>query len=276
MSNFYHYTDLNAFLSIIKNKKLWLSGTNNLNDHQELHWAASKIVNILSERKAGAEVERAELIWMGFKRMFTQYYICSFSTSSDLLSQWRAYGQDGAGVAIGFSRASFPEMSRPPYLTASSADNTSFSKVIYSEREQEEIIRSFIEPSFKSPALDQNTHMAISTACSELASYMSIFKNPAFSEENEWRLIHRPMIMGFEGKRMSIVNQSVSQPQFRVSNNKIVTYFEFPLDKAPSSDYFLEIVLGPKCEISEHDLRIFLTSNNLPEINISMSKASYR
>ena len=30
-------------------------------------------------------------------------YFCCFSESSDLLSQWRAYGNDGQGVAIGFN-----------------------------------------------------------------------------------------------------------------------------------------------------------------------------
>ena len=43
MDIIYHYTDLNAFLSIIKNKKLWLSATNNLNDYYEVGWFLNKI-----------------------------------------------------------------------------------------------------------------------------------------------------------------------------------------------------------------------------------------
>ncbi|MCP2092012.1 UNVERIFIED_ORG: hypothetical protein J2Y81_008118 [Paraburkholderia sediminicola] len=35
MTTLYHYCDANAFMSIVKNKKLWLSSTSKMNDLNE-------------------------------------------------------------------------------------------------------------------------------------------------------------------------------------------------------------------------------------------------
>lgn len=43
MDILYHYTDINGFLGILKNKKLWLSAANNLNDSGELNWLDLKL-----------------------------------------------------------------------------------------------------------------------------------------------------------------------------------------------------------------------------------------
>ena len=276
METLYHYTDLNAFLSIVQNRKLWLTGAYNLNDHQEISWTHQKIGCKLGELASKHGRERSDEIWALLQASAGVPYISSLSSEPDLLSQWRAYGQNGSGISIGFKRSSLPSSERLPILTAGKKDSISLHQVIYDEKTQEQLIDSILAPAFEGKEIDDQAHFAMSTAASQLAGLSSIFKNPAFSEESEWRIIHRPMIMGKDGSLESKIYVSTSPPKYRTSGGRLITYFEYDFEEMKPHDIFCEIVLGPKSEVSTFDLSILLTEVGLSNITVRRSKASYR
>ncbi len=138
----YHYTDWEAFFSIVKSKCLWASDLEALNDPAELYTARGLLHNILSvssyrddshasaiqqvlgltylrPRWEFARESRAE--FRRFAEGATDYLLktsadlhwsslighvfgVSFCKVPDLLSQWRAYGLNGGGVCVGFDR----------------------------------------------------------------------------------------------------------------------------------------------------------------------------
>lgn len=91
----YHYCDQSAFINIIKNKVLWASDLTKMNDPTELVHGPQILValyrSIFPNSKVDLSKERS-LPNNGYMHL-----ACSMSKDGDLLSQWRAYSNDGAG-----------------------------------------------------------------------------------------------------------------------------------------------------------------------------------
>lgn len=276
MDTLYHYTNLDAFLSILRNKRLWLTGAHNLNDYREISWTLTKVEKRLAELAGEFNEESINLLDRLIKGNMATPYICSLSTESDLLSQWRAYGKDGTGVAIGFRKDLLPKSDRLPFRTVAKADSIKTHPVIYSDSEQDERLKDVIRRALEgieNPSPDnQGSSMY---AVSEIVGLATVFKNSAFEEEHEWRIVHLPFITS-EFKNKTQVYVSISEPQHRVANNKLVTYFEYDLSSLVDDGIFSELVLGPRCEISDYDLSILLASVGLHSLQYRRSAASYR
>jgi len=271
MNTIYHYTDLNGFLNIIKNKKLWLSDARNLNDSHELDWFNNKLDKKIENTNFGPFNDVMDKFRDEYKDHKTKQYICSFSKEADLLSQWRAYSEDGSGVSIGFNDNAFVDLlegNDPLFAPKTSirlkdvdyeesAVNIQISKIVESvkslfieleDKKHKETIGKAILHAFTLPIFNQS----------------SCFKNSAFKEENEVRLIYM---------QCDDLNQFeyISDVDFRVSAGTITSYVDFTFPK----ESVVEIVLGPKCKMSESDLELFLRSNKI-KAKIRTSTASYR
>jgi hypothetical protein len=110
-------------------------------------------------------------------------------------------------------------------------------------------------------------------AALQLMIISQIYKNPSFSEEMEWRIIHSlfiPNAIIYEK------NKSLSDIKFRPANNKIITYHEYNLDDKFNSKLIPEIVLGPKSKIDIPELELFLKANGLVNTKVIQSKSTYR
>lgn len=121
----YHYCSIDTFLSIINNCNIWLSDAGKTNDSTETKWVFSEVKKvveqaldsyknlykpeILSKAKNIAYNVIDNLVFgkAPFVRNSKKFLFC-FSEAEDLLSQWRSYGDDGKGVAIGFNTSFFP------------------------------------------------------------------------------------------------------------------------------------------------------------------------
>ena len=213
-----------------------------------------------------------------------------FSECGDLLSQWRGYALNGEGFSIGFSLEYFR------LLSGKSEENKSkiyLSKAIYEPSEQEEALRPLFKKlkeevttgrlkypkpfitfalmgnpaaeleysknlqEYQSNLLKQYHNIAMS-----LENLYSL-KNPAFSEEKEWRLISH------------LIKDSKEQCQFRVSENRIVPYREI---KLPELDIppIIEVIVGPKNTTPEYVVKRFLSQHGFKNIDVRKSVASYR
>lgn len=277
MQTLYHYTNVEAFFAIVKHKKLWLSCAHNMNDHQEINWTNRKVAGVLRRLEEKYGQEHTRKLWELMQMNRSVPYICSLSTEADLLSQWRAYGKDGTGFSIGFNGDLMPKSNRLPLMTLVKKDAITTLPVVYTEKEQDKIIEAIITNCMEAMQnqADGKVDAEINAAIA-LNGLSTIFKNQAFHEEREWRIVHTPMIMGSYETNKTTVHAGISEPQHRVSNNKIVTYFEFDFSGLIDDNFVCDLVLGPKCEVSNYDLDMFLSINGLHKIKYRRSSASYR
>jgi len=268
----YHYTSTEVLLSIIKHKSLWLSDITKANDKRELSWVLTGLMKVFPSafEKAIKDLNLEKVI------------------NIDIF-----LGDDGNGVSIGFDSNFLMKFQ----------DNTNFefAKVIYSKKKLEQFLRTILNNELKwfnySQADLYNYQVEIRTLFRFIANEGFIFKNPYFSEEKEWRLVcNAPKRnLDFEENLQDYVKDAIStsyykeikgaqfsrsEIKFRSSTNDIISYVE--LGFAPiCSNFIRRIVLGPKCKISEFDLRMLLHCNGYlnsfddASIEIERSKIPY-
>lgn len=106
----YHYCGADTFHAICLNKKLRFSDLHSMNDYMERHWgydiweeAASGLLDSIGVSFLD-EIDRV-FHNSGFQGLLLG---SCFSKNGDVLSQWRAYADDGAGYSIGFAPRTLP------------------------------------------------------------------------------------------------------------------------------------------------------------------------
>src|SRR5262249_7878269 len=107
-------------------------------------------------------------------------FVACFSLDGDSLSQWRAYADDGMGVAIGFSTA---ELRRLP---------VQIYEVLYDEAQQGEEMAEMLGASFlefQNNGSVLHDKWLLSRAI-EIVARSAALKNPAWRDEKEVRCCH--------------------------------------------------------------------------------------
>lgn len=108
-------------------------------------------------------------------------YISCFSKESDILSQWRAYADNGKGVSIGFDLEKLVK-----------EDNLLISEIIYedkvvqdeTENDVEVIADTILTVFAENNITDKNEQIEMSLH--ELIPDLSKYKNPALSEKRKF------------------------------------------------------------------------------------------
>lgn len=275
METAYHYCDLNAFLSIVKNKKLWLSCVDNMNDRLEIKHFYDAFIHRIKDLTNDETINIFDEFLQIFHYQFPIPYICCFSQKGDVLSQWRAYASDGHGVSIGFDLDSFAFQPNGPFMGMHKAISVGAHLVSYQNNNEmiekiNEIINSIME--FKDKPEDVK-YLKWNEIVHEVRHLCMFTKNKYFSEEYEIRVAHLPMLMtNANGEHHNF--HSISEIMHRVVKNRIASYFE--LDFSEVNKPIKEVVLGPKFESSEYELRLFLDVHGFNNLPIRRSGASYR
>ncbi|MEC5399018.1 DUF2971 domain-containing protein [Uliginosibacterium sp. H1] len=273
MSILYHYTSVEAFLGIVQSRSLWLSGHTSMNDTHEGKWVDDLLQEALSASSELDEEEKAE-ISACYHRAKAELLLFSMSDQPDVLSQWRAYGNDGRGVAMGINRDVVERAEGPRDVPPSVLADTWLGKVIYDRDEQIRQIRRWIDPPDKRYRLMPKAFLLPDINGRMLAHLNALFKNPAFDEEAE----HRLVLPLHAGRAYELVDD---MPQFnyplrqRAARGRIITFVEYPLLR-DRRDVFGEIWLGPKCEIDEDEVALALHLNGYEVPEIRRSSATYR
>jgi hypothetical protein len=217
-----------------------------MNDSLETTWILHLIDEELSKRKNDFNDEDIKLLHTSYTLNRIYPYISCFSLDSDLLSQWRAYADDGKGVAIGFNEEYFGVQKLIPLNTAVLNNSIGYFDCIYDEMYQRKLINNALNKSLPFKNNGNAREMDFMLTQELLNQFSIVFKNPSFSEEREVRLIHVPIIMGVIKDNTTKIMTSISDIYFMVKNNSIVSYFKFDLKEKINSDLIPEIVLGPK------------------------------
>lgn len=286
MSNknvFYHYCSLDTFQKIIEGKTIRLCNITKMNDSTEgkdIEKYASKQIQLLRNN--------------GFTFIDdSTIYISCFSRKKDLLSQWRAYGDDGFGVAIGFD---FDELGIPK-LVLNQDDQLvimnylAYGEVIYNNSNKENIIKTINinvrERKVNSDGVPINAAL-ITNLQSELLKCKPIYKDEYFSEEDEVRIIYSVKDASDIGSKPFNIYKTAPYKykiekgiEFYVSKNELIDYVNLNISEdgeTLNSSLIKEIVLGPKSKMDKDDmvLKNFMKANGLSNTLITKSEGSYR
>ncbi|MCT7646592.1 DUF2971 domain-containing protein [Aliarcobacter butzleri] len=218
-NKFYHYTTIDGFKGIIESNGLWLSEAKYLNDKEEIINGKNKaieVINFLMKEKKKYKIF-SDILNGTIEKLnsldFSNKYICSFSLKFDDLDQWRAYGKNGSGICIEFTR------DKEKYTLFEIFNFIKFAKVIYNDKRKYKILHRIIFIYFyyycfdlkKGNYIDKEDY--IDFLVSNLSFNFILFKNQAFQSEKEIRLI-------YTGNPI----KSFTKKSFRVSNNIIVPF----------------------------------------------------
>lgn len=231
----YHYTSISALNGILTSRNVWASDCRFLNDQKELINAIDIFIN-----KFDGNAKKAlscAFDWYNFSRA---HCVFSLSRSPQVLSQWRAYGDDGRGTAVGFFRKSlsgYGEKNVRLLVDCIYNDHENCLENLIHRRDEDiqTLIKMYIEAdgalnTFWS-LIDKNPLPLVNL----YGEFLKI-KNPVFKEEQEVRLV---------------ISVQMSQVRTRVANGLIIPYVE--CDFVDEDERHLwcvipQIWFGPRCD----------------------------
>ena len=304
----YHYCSLDTFYNIMKNHSIWLSDVTKSNDSNELVWATREcklaVMNAFLEY-----VERLKASGNFLNAKFREFnkitdsiesldlsktlkaWVFCLSEKGDNLGQWRGYADDGKGLSIGFYSKIFEHESNQENQSLDFLQDK-----LYQFCDKIEYGGFDIKQLLDSAELDVLTSSCeydeLEKSFKKLITYSIIlaplYKNPAFEEEAEWRFgyeTHVESLMNgmvpsqeelyFKETKFDVVDYSFTQ-----KNNTLVSHIELKIKDMKSA--IASVTIGPKSNLTELDVKLFLVSLGLlhdvkdESIKVSRSSASYR
>ena len=200
-------------------------------------------------------------------------YISCFSKKQDLLSQWRAYADDGRGVSIGF------DLNKLVIADNFWIENIEYTNnIVENERESDvEIVADTIGTVIRKNNITDKK-MQIEVFLHELIPVLAKYKNPAFEEEAEVRLIYCDdmkfeKIINCYGAFQEKWESKTLKHDFRTIGNCDITEF---VRLKFNPDSIVEICIGPKCLLNKNDILTISKALLSTEPIVRVSKSSYR
>ena len=259
----YHYTDAAGLLGILQSESLWATDVRFLNDGEELAYAADSIVAELQHRaeaiQSQSEVEGDEraTTLLGLADELSshaagrsgQVFVTCFCTNGDLLSQWRGYGRK-EGYALGFDFE---------ILRSTAAQHGGHLEQI--DYGGEEKIRSVVEEYATMRPVGHAGTVGYVLA-QNLQPLLATVKNPAFKEEDEWRLV----LTGPEGWPKEM--------KFRVGTGLgVVPYVEIEIDRQALRT--VAIGPGPNPELRRSGTQKLLTAGGWDDVDVRIKPIAH-
>ena len=269
----YHYCPSPALPEILQSGVLWLTHQSGLNDFREAVWVVPFIQDEIRQRQTDATKEFLIQVGRQFDlNALLETYVASFSSNGDVLSQWRAYGMDGDGFAIGFRSQAFQAKLGVPMTSAVPEHTVKSLNVHYDDKALKTLIETIFDHHLSA---QQDENNALNCAYN-LRTLALSFKNPAFREEDEWRVCYSPIITTHPAKRDLEIVGMLRELRFRASRYGVLPYFQMPFGNSAREDAIAEIVVGPKNLSSDNLLKVLLLSLGYRNASVRRSSASYR
>jgi hypothetical protein len=138
----YHYCSNQTFFSIFKTEKLWLSPITASNDADEGNYTSSIFSQMCDEAEIRPKTREVSKVLASTFKSSTEGFGLCLSEAGDLLSQWRAYAEDGAGFSIGFSTEALQNSYQHQFFGKTCFE---LKKVSYSKAEVREMLRPIVK-----------------------------------------------------------------------------------------------------------------------------------
>lgn len=302
----YHYCSVSTFYNIMKNQSIWLSDISKSNDSQELNWATEQFkefyrytwlryVREVTKKKSLTEEESQK-----FDRIKTildaylcddiyKYWVFCLSEKADDLGQWRGYADDGHGLAIGFDTEPFAAID-VEFADVNDSFDFCFRKIGYGEAALFEYFDMMTEQMEISAEIEPDAAISrILTSAKLMIDSASWFKNSGFKSEKEWRLIYKKLTVDLHNNKLPTFPDELSKLAkffsfgsfgYIPKNNDLVSHIE--LKTTVMNKLVKEIIIGPKCLLTESEIQTFLISCGIIkskaecEFIIKKSESTYR
>jgi hypothetical protein len=271
----YHYCPPQAFLEIIRSRTMWHSAYYTLNDLSERRWAYSQFDKAVNQIQGQVEetftnTVRA-IVDMALRTSLIM--ISSYSLDPDVLSQWRAYADDGHGFAIGFNAKRMKMPAKPL-------------RVLYDEDAQlQELVGNLKHTHDYEKSIGFKFDDKFQSHLFNIGLDLCAYKHPTFREEKEIRRAHVSGLVS-EGKSMKAValgahdqdGNRLSEPMevhFRTNRGTLIPYVALDYTNGGQESPVREIILGPKNKNAELNIEIFLNTVGMKDVIVRKSTIPY-
>lgn len=265
-SRIYHYCSPETFLVICRRPSVRACDINKMNDHLEFQWGFAVLQDAVKLFRSDATDDFCDRILSGveFRRSTALPIIACFSTDGDVLSQWRAYAADGGGFSIGFDLTSIEEITNNVY------------PVVYDRGDQLEFLKQHLSSLYEVQKTKKKKELDIffNYATTFLYGDLCFYKNPAFAEEKEVRLIYLMQIVS-DGCLKVVDPDDISENSINyfIRDANLIAYCDFTLE---GDDCVLDVIRGPRNPNSALEVEGAVSCGPLRGVTVGSSKASYR
>ncbi len=190
----FHYTDLEGVKGIFTSRTLWMSKFTASNDISEILLAIRHFQGFAQREASTHTKDEGDFLREAANQLesFRRTNIClaSFCEQHDLLSQWRSYGNDGRGIALGFNSKRLVDLAQRNGLR--------LFRCVYDQGAHERIAADLVNlllASFRtSPPDGAQARRALITRFNAMFLVVApVIKDHRFVEEREWRLVSNPV-----------------------------------------------------------------------------------
>ena len=254
-SKLYHYTSFDAFYSMVSTKKMRLTSLFNMNDSKEVIWfyrlLNSQIAQLHLSQDIIANMTR-EITRINLK----EAYSACFTTLKDKNGKWDAYGAKHTGICFEINPKILPITRDLPIRTIEGSMclcSCAFLKVNYSKNIQKKTIKDILKLARK----DKNNFFNYANFLSKIAYTC---KNPAYSDENEWRILYTPFCKNPTQKIEILDNKEfkISSIKTHIKNDRPSQYCEIPI----LDGFITKVIIGSKCEANINDIKTLLDNSH--------------
>ena len=231
----YHYTGQEGLLGIITDGELRATKVQYMNDSTEFGRAINLARQEIDKRTQNSN-DRDRGLFASLTKNITRIAninVCSvsFCRNPDLLSQWRGYSGSGVGYAIGFCSAALLEVAHD--------NNCRLGRCIYDELAQVKIVNELMDQVVYQAARHRASHaytvnVTLASAFEKaLIKLGAFFKDAAFSEEDEWRIVTD--VKFYKEKSFG----------FRAGKSMLVPFYKLDVMAKSWKNKITDVMIGP-------------------------------
>ncbi len=265
----FHYCSGASFWPLCHSRSIWLSSVYTMNDAQELVWGRRLVDDVFAAHPVEFSSSFCRFVRDGLQEADRHLLplVGSFSKNGDLLSQWRAYSEDGKGFAIELDG-----------VKVSQSLPVNMKNVLYDQEQQEVLILQSLRKFNLYWQRGAAGRLAAASVLPDFATDLVTFKHPSFFEEQEVRMVH--LVTRAEGWWLDPGGHNqddVEIPGVKVARRERggldIPYIALPLQDLSA---ITAVVLGPKNPSSFDEVKDKLKDMGFNNINVRRSAVPYR
>ncbi len=307
----YHYTSLEAFMSIVQSKTFRLTSLSVSNDKSELSYSPDQFRSDFNKAtkdhachaRFGSNLDKA-LKELCVGKQTDKVFSLSMTSLKDNLTHWNAYGDQGKGVCIcvnfGALYSMYAKLNCANILNdlclKTNALYDEVSRIDFIKKKMDllcEVLSDKVVPAFSGvlTAAILNSLYSLLQMCT---------KQACFADEKEARCVFQqanvPMCKGlveivknqlqaqnnkaYEQLKRNVNNAikkiGIENEGYYLSQYGIKSYRNLCFNEVWGSGVIPEVILGPLCRQDKDELESFLESNGLYGVEINKSKVPIR
>lgn len=281
----FHYCSAQALMAILGSRTIRLSDINMMNDAAEFRWGYS-----VFEQAATRLLKRQDIPddtppmpkeffdavdeVVDKTQLFAHPFVACFSFDGDSLEQWRAYGDDGRGFAIGLSAERLALIPLTLF------------EVLYDVEQQINEVVGLLRVLFEEYESSTKSHdfAEFRALCGELGVMFAGYKHPAFRTEREVRCVHAVQLektpkggrrFRDPGGQRAGVEEEGQRVSFHVRDGHLTAHIDLPflVDGVSPVE---AVITGPKNLTVTGNLLLYLASEGLDDLKFGHSRIPYR